>query len=90
MAVRSPSTSALFRGKLRGVGPRTRLADALSSSFRIQGERGDQVRRGQEIGLSGGTGRATGPHLHVAVRWEGTYLDPARLLQLRLRKSSQQ
>ena len=45
---------------------------------------GDSVKRGQEIGLSGGTGRATGPHLHVAVRWQGTNLDPARLLQLAL------
>ena len=45
---------------------------------------GDSVKRGQEIGLSGGTGRATGPHLHVAVRWQGTYLDPARLMQLSL------
>ena len=45
---------------------------------------GDPVKRGQEIGLSGGTGRATGPHLHVAVRWQATYLDPARLLELPL------
>jgi murein DD-endopeptidase MepM/ murein hydrolase activator NlpD len=45
---------------------------------------GEMVKKGQEIGLSGGTGRATGPHLHVAVRWQGTYLDPARLLQLPL------
>jgi len=45
---------------------------------------GDPVKRGQLIGLSGGTGRATGPHLHVAVRWQATYLDPARLLQLPL------
>ena len=45
---------------------------------------GDPVKRGAEIGLSGGTGRATGPHLHVAVRWQGTYLDPARLLQMSL------
>ena len=45
---------------------------------------GDSVKRGEEIGLSGGTGRATGPHLHVAVRWQGTYLDPARLLQMSL------
>src|SRR6202023_2399382 len=45
---------------------------------------GDAVKRGEEIGLSGGTGRATGPHLHVAVRWQGTYLDPAGLVRLRL------
>jgi peptidase M23-like protein len=45
---------------------------------------GDPVKRGQLIGLSGGTGRATGPHLHVAVRWQATYLDPARLLSMAL------
>jgi murein DD-endopeptidase MepM/ murein hydrolase activator NlpD len=52
------------------------------SEFKVK--EGDVVKRGQEIGLSGGTGRATGPHLHVAVRWQGTYLDPARLIQLQL------
>ena len=50
----------------------------------IKVKEGDPVQRGEIIGLSGGTGRATGPHLHVAVRWQGTYLDPARLLQLPL------
>ncbi len=52
------------------------------SEFKVK--EGEQVKRGQVIGLSGGTGRATGPHLHVAVRWQGTYLDPAALLKLRL------
>jgi murein DD-endopeptidase MepM/ murein hydrolase activator NlpD len=52
------------------------------SEFKVK--EGDQVNRGQTIGLSGGTGRATGPHLHVAVRWQGTYLDPARLFSLQL------
>jgi murein DD-endopeptidase MepM/ murein hydrolase activator NlpD len=50
----------------------------------IKVKEGEQVRKGQEIGLSGGTGRATGPHLHLAVRWQGTYLDPQTLLSLRL------
>jgi murein DD-endopeptidase MepM/ murein hydrolase activator NlpD len=52
------------------------------SEFKVK--EGDQVKRGQVIGLSGGTGRATGPHLHVGVRWQGTYLDPAALIRLRL------
>jgi murein DD-endopeptidase MepM/ murein hydrolase activator NlpD len=45
---------------------------------------GDDVDKGQAIGLSGGTGRATGPHLHLAVRWQGVYLDPQVLLRLKL------
>ncbi len=47
---------------------------------------GDKVQKGQEIGLSGATGRATGPHLHVAVRWQDAYLDPAQLWTLTLPK----
>lgn len=50
------------------------------SAFKVK--EGDPVRKGQLIGLSGGTGRATAPHLHFAVRWQGAYLDPATLLRL--------
>ncbi len=52
------------------------------SKFAVQ--EGDEVKKGQEIGLSGGTGRATGPHLHLAVRWQGVYLNPQVLLKLNL------
>lgn len=45
---------------------------------------GDEVRKGQPIAVSGGTGRATGPHLHLAVRWQGEYLNPKTLLSLQL------
>ena len=50
----------------------------------IKVKAGERVERGQVIGLSGATGRATGPHLHIAVRWQGVYLDPAVLLAMSL------
>jgi murein DD-endopeptidase MepM/ murein hydrolase activator NlpD len=50
------------------------------SEFKVK--EGDAVKKGQILGLSGGTGRATAPHLHFAVRWRGEYLDPRTLLEL--------
>lgn len=48
----------------------------------IKVKEGQKVGKGEILGLSGGTGRATAPHLHFAVRWQGTYLNPATLLKL--------
>ncbi len=52
------------------------------SQFKIK--EGDSVTKGQLLALSGGTGRVTGPHLHLAVRWQGIYVNPATLLGLKL------
>jgi murein DD-endopeptidase MepM/ murein hydrolase activator NlpD len=51
---------------------------------KIEVEEGKQVKRGQRLGRVGGTGRATGPHLHLGVRWQGEYLNPATLLKFKL------
>jgi len=37
---------------------------------------GDHVAKGQRLGLSGSTGRATGPHLHWSVVLNGAMVDP--------------
>jgi len=58
----------------------------LSMHFsRIDVKEGQHVVAGDQLGLSGATGRVTGPHLHWAVRWQGAYLDPAKVLRLNLR-----
>ncbi len=41
---------------------------------------GQEVKRGQEIGTVGMTGRATGPHLHYEVHIQDTPVNPARYL----------
>ena len=52
------------------------------SQFKIK--EGDSITKGQLLALSGGTGRVTGPHLHLAVRWQGSYVNPATLLGIKL------
>ena len=51
---------------------------------RIDVRESQHVSLGERVGLSGATGRVTGPHLHWAVRWQNAYLDPAKLLQMDL------
>lgn len=42
---------------------------------------GDEVKRGQTLGKVGSTGRSTGPHMHLGVRWMNARIDPFLLLE---------
>lgn len=51
----------------------------LSKIYVTQGE---LVKRGQTIGLSGMTGYAEVPHLHLSVKINGTSIDPVKFLDI--------
>ena len=45
-------------------------------------EKGDQVKRGQVIGLVGNTGRSTGPHLHYEIHYNQKSVNPLKFVRV--------
>jgi murein DD-endopeptidase MepM/ murein hydrolase activator NlpD len=43
---------------------------------------GDRVKRGDILGLSGKSGRVTGPHLHFSARINSVQVDPIQLIEI--------
>jgi murein DD-endopeptidase MepM/ murein hydrolase activator NlpD len=67
------------------------LVSVLMHMSRIDVTAGDVIAQGQRLGLSGATGRVTGPHVHWAIKYRnatsmdrGTdiWLDPALMLRI--------
>lgn len=51
--------------------------------------RGDSVLASMPLGISGATGRVTGPHLHFAVQFRGHYIDPLAFLSAAIKHFNQ-
>jgi biotin carboxyl carrier protein len=56
------------------------LNSAFLHSQRLLVKNGDKVKQGQPLGTIGATGRASGPHLHWAMKWDQARIDPVTLL----------
>jgi len=54
----------------------------LAHLSEIHVTRGQYVRQGQVIGISGSTGRSSGPHIHWEMAVNGEWIDPAQFLEL--------
>jgi murein DD-endopeptidase MepM/ murein hydrolase activator NlpD len=65
-----------FNGKTIFIDHGNGLISMYCHLDRIGVKADDAVRKGQRIGLSGKTGRATGPHLHWSVMLNGAMVDP--------------
>lgn len=46
---------------------------------KIKASKGDNVKKGETIALTGDSGLVTGPHLHYSIFYNGTSIDPLSL-----------
>jgi len=61
-----------------GNGFRTKFAHLQKSLV----NKGDQVARGQVIGLVGNSGRSTGPHVHYEIHYDDKIVNPTRFVRI--------
>lgn len=58
------------------------LVTVYGNASKLNVQRGQKVKRGEELGSSGMTGNATTPKLHFEVRKNSTPVDPSKYLEL--------
>ncbi len=75
-----------FNGKTIFIDHGNGLITMYCHLDRIGVNAGATVRKGQRIGLSGNTGRATGPHLHWSVILNGAMVDPELFIPAKLNR----
>jgi murein DD-endopeptidase MepM/ murein hydrolase activator NlpD len=73
-----------FAGKTVIVDHGAGLFTIYAHLSRLDASEGEQLPAGRVVGLSGATGRVTGPHLHWGARVGETIFDPRALLDARL------
>lgn len=78
--------TVVIAGWLRGYGWVVYIdhGNGISTRYghlsRIDVAVGQSIRRGEQLGLSGSTGRSTGPHVHYEVRINGQAVNPLQYL----------
>ena len=56
------------------------LSSIMVHLSKLLAQKGQTVKQGEVVALSGMTGRATGPHLHWGMNWLGAKVDPQTLV----------
>ncbi|HEV2864990.1 MAG TPA: M23 family metallopeptidase [Allosphingosinicella sp.] len=75
----APPPSFSLEGNLVIIDHGMGLSSAFLHLSRVSVREGQAVRQGQPIGAVGATGRATGPHLHWSLVWDGARIDPQQV-----------
>ena len=60
----------------------TKIFTIYAHMSKIQVTAGQQIAKGQLIGLTGATGRVSGPHLHWGVKVNGVAVNPMQFIKI--------
>lgn len=83
----SENVYAMMPGRISKIGYDRRLGNYIKMEHgdfevtyghlhTVAGRKGDTVNAGQSVGISGSTGRSTGDHLHISIKYRGKNINP--------------